>query len=242
MMAETPATSPTLNPEFVPLLIESFNSQEKMPVARLFNEWWRFASEEAIGKYVEAARADPDFRRAFAERFYAPPVDFEALGRLPEGTLGRAYHRFVTDNGLTPNIAFGYRERHEQIEKAGMLDRMPEEMRWAVLRGFQMHDIMHVVTGYPPIGTGEISVLAFCLAQFRFPYFGMWMSVVTTQMTYLNPDMIGPMMGAISEGYGAGRRSKNVQWVKFEDYLDQPLDQVRARFDIQTDPEIKLAA
>lgn len=242
MMSSAPAATPAIDSAFVPLLIESFSSQERMPVARLFNEWWRFAPDEVIAKYVADFHTDPELKRAFAERFMADPVDFDALGRLPRGTLGRTYHHFVVDNDLTPNIAFGYKERHDQLEASGMLARMPEELRYAVLRGFQVHDLMHVVTGYPPISTGEISVLAFCLAQVRFPYFGMWMSVVTTQMTFQNPDMIRPMMGAISEGYASGRRAKNVQWIKFEQLMDQPVDDIRRRYDITTDPSIALAA
>ncbi len=242
MMTPQSTAMPSLDPAFVPLLVEGFNSQERMPVARLFNEWWRFAADEVIEKYVADFHTDPELKRAFSERFMAEPVDFDALGRLPVGTLGRTYHHFVLDNNLTPNIAFGYKERHDQLEASGMLARMPEELQYAVLRGFQVHDLMHVVTGYPPISTGEISVLAFCLAQVRFPYFGMWMAVVTTQMTFLDPDMIRPMMGAIAEGYAAGRRAKNVQWLRFEEMMDRPVEEIRARYDIRTDPSIALAA
>ncbi len=103
-------------------------------------------------------------------------------------------------------------------------------MKYAVLRGFQTHDFQHVVTGYDASGRGEIAPQAFCLAQLQFPYFGMWMSVVTTRMTFVDPRSITPMMDAIVDGWQLGRRTPNIQRVKWETMLDEPLADVRERY------------
>ncbi len=82
---------------------------------------------------------------------------------------------------------------------------MPGEMKYAIIRGFQIHDILHVITGYTPSGLDELSLQAFCLAQLQFPYFGMWMATTTSRMTFLDPDAIVPVMDAISRGWQLGR-------------------------------------
>lgn len=50
---------------------------------------------------------------------------------------------------------------------SGALDGMPDEMQLAVLRGFQVHDILHVLTGYDSSGQGEIALQAFSLVQLQ---------------------------------------------------------------------------
>ena len=136
-----------------------------------------------------------------------------------------------------------YRKRHESFEADGRLDNMPDELKYAILRGFQVHDFMHVMTGYRPRKTGEQAVLAFCLAQWNFPYFAIWMSVTTTRMAYIDPDMIAPLMDAITDGWRAGRQAKNIQWLKFEEMLDQPLAALQRKYGIETaQTETKLAA
>ena len=130
-------------------------------------------------------------------------------------------------NGLEKNLAIGYRALHEAMKARGALDGMPEPFQYAVLRGFQIHDFLHVLTGYDSSRRGELALQAFCLAQIRFPYFGMWLSVVTTRMTFLEPDVIQPAMDAIAAGWSAGRRVANLQFGRWEERVEQPLDALR---------------
>ena len=239
---DPPADLPEFDPAFTAKLIESFNSQERMPVALLFNEWWQHASDHAREEYRQAVRAAPGFLQLYEETYFAPPLDIDALMALPVGTLGRTFGHFITDNGLAPQIAMDYRARHEQLKGSGMLDRMPDELQYAVLRGFQVHDWMHVLTGYEPKKTGEQAVLAFCLGQMTFPYFAIWMSVTTTRMAFVDPTMTQPLMDAISDGWRAGREAKNVQWIKLEEMVAEPLAAVRARYGIVTANTERLAA
>ena len=108
-----------------------------------------------------------------------------------------------------------------------MLDGMPAQLRYAMLRGFQLHDLIHVVTGYGPSPLDEISLQAFCLAQLQFPYFAMWISVVTTRMTFIDPTSIVPLMDAITQGWHFGRHVDNLQLQRWEDHLDRPLTLLR---------------
>ena len=103
-------------------------------------------------------------------------------------------------------------------------------MQFAVLRGFQTHDFQHVITGYGPDGLGEIALQAFCLAQIQFPYFGMWVAVTTTRMTFVQPHSIVPLMDAITDGWRLGRTVRNIQVERWESMLDAPVVELRERF------------
>ncbi len=221
-----------INDEFATLLVATFNDPSKHPVHLLFNQFWQYASDEVKDAYVKAFEDDPKLTRLASGADYADPLELDELAALPAGTLGRTFHDWIVDNNLTATIATDYRRFHEALEAAGMLDGMPEAMKFAVLRGFQTHDFQHVVTGYDSSGRGEIALQAFCLAQLQFPYFGMWMSVVTSRMTYCDPSMIVPMMDAITDGWQLGRSVENIQVEQWETMLDQPLAEVRARYGI----------
>lgn len=231
-----------INEEFASLLVRTFNDPADNGVHLLFNQWWQHAPEDVKQAYIENFLADPAMADFVEERHYAEPLDLDELAELPDGTLGRAYHAWIVDNNLTAAIATNYRQFHEALEAAGQLDGMPEPMKYAVLRGFQTHDFQHVVTGYDPSGRGEIALQAFCLAQIQFPYFAMWMSVIATRMTFIDPRMINPMMDAITDGWQLGRRIPNIQTEKWEEMLDRPLDEVRARYRITPTPLVTALA
>lgn len=217
----------TLDRRFAEKLLATFDDPQQAPVHLLFNQWWRHAPESVKEKYLADFESIPTQREFLAARHFAEPLDLDTLGRLPEGTLGRGYSEFLLANKLEKNLAIGYRALHEIMKARGDLDGMPEPFQYAVLRAFQIHDLLHVLTGYDSSPRGELALQAFCLAQIRFPYFGMWMSVVCTRMTFLDPDAIRPVMDAISAGWTAGREVANVQFGRWKDRVAQPLGELR---------------
>lgn len=231
-----PDQSRALDHEFADLLVTTFNDPGENPVHLLFNQWWAHAPDAVKADYVDQVMADANHRAFVEEGHFADPLDLDMLRGLPADSLGRQYHDWIVDNGLAAAIATDYRDFHALLEESGHLDGMPQEMRYAVLRGFQIHDFLHVLTGYDSSGRGEIALQAFCLAQLQFPYFGMWMSVVTTRMTFADPRMIVPMMDAITDGWQHGRRTPNLQHEKWETLVAQPLADVRARVGIEASP------
>lgn len=227
-----------ISEQFAGLLVATFNDPGQHPVHVLFNQWWQHAPDEVKQGYVDAFLAEPRYVAFVEARYYGEPVSLDEMGALPVGTLGRSYRDWIVGNGLEAQIATNYRVFHEALEASGMLDGMPEPLRYAVLRGFQTNDFQHVVTGYDSSGRGEIALQAFCLAQLQFPYFGMWMSVVTTRMTFAEPRQIVPMMDAISDGWQLGRRAGNIQCERWEDLLDQPVAVLRDRYAIDDTPSV----
>src|SRR5690349_20408845 len=59
----------------------------------------------AVSRAVGRFSATEEGRRFLEERprIDRAHVDFDALRRLPDGTLGREYTRFLDDNGITPD-------------------------------------------------------------------------------------------------------------------------------------------
>jgi ubiquinone biosynthesis protein Coq4 len=228
--ANTPGDKPTLHPEFVKSMVRTFNDPDEHGVHMLFNEWWARAPDATIEGYLQGLRATPGAEKFLEERFFAPQITLEDLGAMPAGSVGRGYYEFLTGHGLEKNLATNYKMLHDFMAKSGQLDRMPEELKYAIIRGFQIHDIQHVITGYTPSGLDELALQAFCLAQLQFPYFGMWMSTTTTRMTFLQPGSIVPVMDAISRGWQLGRSVRNLQLERWEDSFEEPLAAVRPHY------------
>lgn len=223
---------PTLHPDFVENMVRTFNDSSEHGVHLLFNEWWPHAPDFTIERYLANFRATEGVAAFLAERHFAEPVTLETLREMPEGSLGRGYHDFLTKNGLEKNLATNYQRLHDSVAAAGQLDRMPADLKYAIIRGFQVHDILHVVTGYGSSPLEELSLQAFCLAQLQFPYFGMWMATTTSSMTFLQPDAIVPVMEAITQGWRYGRRVKNLQLEKWETMFEEPVAALRLRYDV----------
>lgn len=85
----------------------------------------------------------------------ATTVDFDALARLPEGTLGHAYAKFMRDHGLTPDI----------FSSRGALSREV----YVIKRLRQTHDLWHVLTGIDTNVPGELELQAFTFTQLWIP-------------------------------------------------------------------------
>ncbi len=162
-----------IEPDFAASLLRTFNDPADLPVHLLFNQFWKHAPAEVVAKYEAQFTTDQDLAAFVAAGHYAEQLTLERLAACPVGSFGEAVRAFIVDNGLEANLATNYRQFHHALQSAGMLDGMPEPLTYAVLRGFQLHDLIHVITGFEPSPRDEIALQAFCLAQLQFPYFAM---------------------------------------------------------------------
>ncbi len=196
----------------------------------LFNEWWVSAPQDAIDKYVSAIEDHPEQGPLARAGWLAPPFALSQVAGYGPGTLGAAWRDFMVDNGVVEKLAEGYRDLTEDFAAQGKLDRMPPVLRYKVLRGYQTHDLHHVLTGYQATPFDELALQAFQLAQQDYPYSAMTLATILTHATLVDPWLIKPAMDAIAEGWAYGRRTKSIQFVAFETMLERPLAEVRADY------------
>jgi ubiquinone biosynthesis protein COQ4 len=231
-----------LGPDFAAKWLRTIQDLDDYPVHLLFNMFWSGAPEDVKARYVADYHTVPENKLFWASRHYADPIELVTLAAMPEGSLGRGYWRFLTDNKLEKNLATNYRIFHDALEQSGVLKGMPEEIKYATLRGFQLHDLMHVISGYDATPLGEIALQAFCLAQQRSLYFSTWIATVTARMAFIDPDSQIPLMDAISDGWASGRRAKNIMMREWERDFGRSLADIRREFAITPPSWSKMAA
>lgn len=139
-------------------------------------------------------------------------VDFDALRRLPDGTLGREYVRFLDDNGITPDV-------FEDLPAVG-----DERIAWMMLRMRQTHDLWHVLTGYTADVPGEIRLQAFTFAQTNAPSALVLTVFGTLRWTLAKKGHVGDVVRA----YRRGKATKWLPTFRWEDHWARPVEELRA--------------
>ena len=222
-------TAPTVDRAFAEKFLQSVDTPLEYGVYFLFHDWWEEAPEGAIQAYLDELHKIPESKEFLEERFIAEPLSLDRLAECAPGTLGHAYRAFIVDNNLEKNLARNYRQFNEELHASGKLERLPDELSYMMVRGFQIHDFQHVLTGYEATIYGELALAAFYLAQLRFPYHAFRVAVTTAHMAFLRPDFIPEAMDAFVDGWAFGRTAKNINFVKWEDEIDTPLNVLQER-------------
>ncbi len=199
-------------------------------VPEMHFRFWRRADQSARDEYLEGFRSDADAMAWFADGYLGDDPNFDALLEMPADTLGFQYAQHIVSNNLSLTLARDYRDAHESLDAAGRLDDMPVEVKYAVVRGFQIHDYFHILTGYLTDGRGEMALQAFTLAQRRLPYSSLWMATLTSQMTFKHPRMTDAVMDCITDGWQRGRTARNLNYTRWEERLGERVDDLRAEY------------
>jgi ubiquinone biosynthesis protein COQ4 len=170
---------------------------------------------EAIGRALEHLREDPEGRALLAEqpRIDRDHIDFEALRRLPEGTLGREYARFLDDNGITPDVF------------AKLPDVGDPRAEYVMLRMRQTHDLWHVLTGYLPDVRGEILLQAFTYGQTRAPSSLLLALFGTVRWPLRWPGHVQ----ALRTAFQRGKTAAFLPLFRWEEHWSTPVSDLRAR-------------
>lgn len=148
-------------------------------------------------------------------------VDLDELGRLPEGTLGHAYARFMKSHGLTPNVFDGPPEEVHEPRAAYVIQRMR-----------QTHDLWHVVTNAQTDPGGEIALQAFTFAQVHAPSAAILAAAGT--LRWLRYDRA--IVRDVVEMARLGRRAEPLVVFPWEDHWATPLVEVRRLLGLPAQP------
>lgn len=153
--------------------------------------------------------------------------DRDALGLLPEGTLGRAYFDFMEAEKISVEglkaAGDAATRTHADIEPARVKfrDRLRDQ-----------HDLWHVLTGYGRDALGEICLLAFSGAQTGQRGFRSMALFWGVKEKILHPG--APVFAALREGRRLGLAASWLIAEEWETLLHLPLADIRRRLKIGT--------
>lgn len=193
--------------------------------------------EDTEQTFVLAAALDRDhipkpfFRFMVDERGYAlmrdqpaidtSSIDYDALARLPEGTLGRSYARHLAEGALDPDLF-------------GAPPNVPTAIAYLAKRLRQTHDIWHVLTGHGTDIAGEVALQGFAFGQLGTPAPGL--TAVAGAIRCLFFEKHG--LRAVRRTWQAYRRGKRAAFllvVRWEDHWSDSVASLRERYGIVVD-------
>jgi len=171
---------------------------------------------------LTGGRASPEVEAQLsAVRGYRPAVDFEALTRLPEGTFGREYARFMQANHLRPIVPT------DRVDPE-LLARNAFTVRYAVV-----HDMVHVLTGFDTSWPGEVGVWAFVGGQGYSLGFRVAAVMSLVVAPFRCPLRLGEAWRNFRRGWAMGKRARLVIAERLEERFEQRLTEVRAELGVQ---------
>ncbi len=154
-------------------------------------------------------------------RGYMPRVDLEALARLPDGTFGREYARFLQANRLHPIVPT------DRVDPA-MIARNAFTVRYAII-----HDMVHVITGFDTSWPGEAGVWAFMGAQRYSTGFRIASLVSLLVAPFRTPLRLRQVWRAWRRGRAMGRRARLLLPLRLEERFEQRLCELRAELGVE---------
>ena len=153
------------------------------------------------------------------------PPDVAYLATLEEKTLGRAFWKYLTDNELDP----------DKLRESAFIaahKKRGDDVGYLAERGFQLHDMFHVLTGYDTTPLGEVRVVSFTVAQTPFPYPAFIIASRPLQCALYKPKLLPVLMDAITEGWTLGRRARSLLTVRWEEFWERPLTELRREYEL----------
>ena len=212
--------SPALAPELAQGLLESLASWDPRASVPLALNYMKNGDEAALAGFDSLALANPVAKEMLKERYLSPVPDPDYLGSLAEGSLGREFARYLSENDLDVNLL------RESAFISAHSDR-GEDVGYLAERGFQLHDLFHVLTGFDTTPLGEVRVVSFTVAQMPAPYPAMIIATRPLQMVLYKPELFPLVMDAVTEGWALGRRAEPLMAVHWEEYWAHPLTELR---------------
>ena len=169
--------------------------------------------------------ARPEGARLAYERteLAARLMDADWLARFAPGTLGAAYHDFVTREGLS---ADGLATVSKQGLQAHEID-VPDPIAWYGRRIRDTHDLWHMLTGYGRDPLGEACLVAFSYSQTRGRG---WLVIALGALA--KGGIVPGARAAIVEGFRRGRRAEWLPGFDFEALMAMPIEAARTTLGI----------
>jgi ubiquinone biosynthesis protein Coq4 len=199
----------------IPMLIEAVREiQDQDRIEALFNE---------------ARRDWPELDRWLDERWVSK-LRRDDMKSCPEGSIGGIWYKQLVGAGMEVDIIPGFEPK--------------TSFEYFFLRGVQTHDFMHILGGGGFDGLGEV-IPAFLRYGNLFRWFEPELAgLLNVQNTFLTipmfmrtplhyPEVWMRMWELAERGMKIGRTSDALFLHRYEDYLDLPLEEARAKFGVR---------
>lgn len=152
--------------------------------------------------------------------------DHAALRRMPEGSLAHAYCDFMEGEGLT---AQGLVDEFDRF--AADKPKHHDQFQWYMNRMRDVHDMLHVLTGYGRDALGEACVLAFTYSQQPSPAH-LFIGYMAGLNIRKQVESSAPVLRAIREAQGLGKACPRIAELAITDLLPMQLADVRKKLNI----------
>lgn len=177
---------------------------------------------------LEAFAASEKGAHRLKERTYLPPLldDHDAIRRMPEGSLGRAYVDFMEREGLT---AQGLVDESDKF----FTRKYGDTVEWFGHRKRDTHDLFHVLSGYGRDALGEASLLAFTHSQSGGGLGVIFIAYMGARQIRKSMPRHIDVMACFHEGRRNGKAAAPIIREDIMALLPQPLEAVRAQLGIK---------
>lgn|GEM_PF-892268 len=166
----------------------------------------------------------PGVAQAFNSGSVRPSsMTLESLADYPEDTLAYSFYHQLADNNLSLEII---KDRPQNVFE-------DERANYVGLRVYQTHDIWHVLLGYSVSGMDEITLQAFQLAQVGSASSARILTLLVTRAMLNGFYALPPLFNAIFKGWQHGRQTRQLLPIYWEELWNQPLSELRERYQIQ---------
>jgi ubiquinone biosynthesis protein Coq4 len=188
---------------------------------------------EAPPDHVRKLEAAQPALVALFREGYDPELAPERLLRLPDGTLGREYARFILDNRIDP------------LATLLALESPKTTLEYLFRRAYKLHDLMHVVLGADASVLGEVRIVSYTLGQAqgdspRAP--AMALAVLFMNIGLRRPHEVHEAIRLAHAWQELGARSPWHVTFRVEDWLERPIEEVRAAMLVDALPAMSPAA
>ena len=217
--------SPDLKPELIKALLESLVSWDPRASVPLTLTFMEHAETSTLDAFSRLMVSSPGADLMLSDRFLSQSPDIDMLQGCPSGSLGRAYWQYLEDNKLDINLLL-------ESDFIPAHKARGEDEGHLAERGFQLHDLFHVLTGYDTTSLGEVKVVSFTVAQAPAPYPAMIIASRPLQMVLYQPELLPFVMDAITEGWMKGRKAEPLLPVHWEDHWHEPLNELQTRYNL----------
>jgi ubiquinone biosynthesis protein COQ4 len=164
--------------------------------------------------------ADPALEQLWQQRYCPEHYDVDELLSLSPETLGGMYARHMKSRGLRPDFFDAVTPRHN--------------LHYLRLRMRQTHDIWHTLTGFDTNPVGEVGLQAFYFAQFTNGQSALIIAgAILKSILRRRYGELEQFVEAFCDGYRNGRRAQPLLGVKWEDLWQEPVEDLRRRYNIE---------